>query len=339
MRGRSGWCSRCWARGGVADGVHDGGRGEQARDDRQGDGGADPDQADQAEGEQGAGDGPQVVHGPLEPIRPPVDGGREDVGQQGVAGRDAQAAGGPGPGPEHADLPDGGGRPDEAGEDGGGGVAGDGLGAAAARVVGDGPAGQPGRSGQPVGDAFDEAEGGGRGAQGGGEQVGEQGGGDLVADVGQETGRADPGHARPEPALRGVGWGFGHGGQSGRPAHWPPAGDVDLGGHPGRMATARRLGWRGAGLPAAVPRPDHLPLGRHLQHRRPGRPGLPPHRLRPGRDGTVIAEITRCCWPQSPAPSSTGSPGSGVMIAADLWRMALAGCCPWSTSTSSPAMR
>jgi len=74
--------------------------------------------------------------------------------------------------------------PIRAGGDGGGGVAGDGLGAAALWVVGDGAAGQPGRAGEPVGDAFDEPEGGGRGAEGGGEQVGEQGGGDLVADVG-----------------------------------------------------------------------------------------------------------------------------------------------------------
>ena len=40
-------------------------------------------------------------------------------------------------------------------------------------VVGQGAAGQPSRSGQPVGDAFDEAEGGGRGAQGGSEEAGE----------------------------------------------------------------------------------------------------------------------------------------------------------------------
>jgi hypothetical protein len=53
------------------------------------------------------------------------------------------------------------------------------------RVVGDGAARQAGRSGQAVGDALDEPEGGGRGAQGGGEQVGQQGGGDLVADVGR----------------------------------------------------------------------------------------------------------------------------------------------------------
>ena len=102
-------------------------------DDRQGDGGADPDQADQGQGKQGADDGPKVVHGPLEPVGPPVDGRRDDVGQQGVAGRDPQPAGGPGPGAQHPDLPDGGGGADEAGEDGGGGVAANGLGAAAIR--------------------------------------------------------------------------------------------------------------------------------------------------------------------------------------------------------------
>src|SRR5215207_4803440 len=41
--------------------------------------------------------------------------------------------------PVNADLPDGGGGADEAGEDGGGGVAGDRLGAATLRVVRDGP--------------------------------------------------------------------------------------------------------------------------------------------------------------------------------------------------------
>src|SRR5829696_8563378 len=149
---------------GVADGIDDGQGGEQPGDDREGDGGADPDQADQGQGEQGTGDGAEVVHGSFEPIGPPVDAGGDDVGQQGVAGRDAQAAGGPGAGAEDADLPDAGGGADEAGEDGGGGVAGDGLGAAALGVVGDGAAGEPGRAGQPVGDAFDQAEGGGRGA-------------------------------------------------------------------------------------------------------------------------------------------------------------------------------
>ena len=65
----------------MANGVDDGQGGEQAGDDGQGDGGADPDQADQHQGEQGAGDSTEVVHGPLEPIRSPVDGGRDDVGQ------------------------------------------------------------------------------------------------------------------------------------------------------------------------------------------------------------------------------------------------------------------
>jgi hypothetical protein len=154
----------------------------------------------------GASDGAKVVHGPLEPVGPAVDAGRDDVGQQGVAGRDAQPAGGPGAGPQDAELPDGGGGPDEAGEHrGGGGVAGDCLGAAAVEVVGDGAAGQPGRSCEAVGDAFDEAEGGGGGAEGDGEEVGEQGGGDLMADVGQEAGRADPGHAWPsQRSLVGV---------------------------------------------------------------------------------------------------------------------------------------
>jgi hypothetical protein len=115
----------------------------------------------------------------------------------------SRALGGGGPGPQYRDLPDGGGRPDQAGEDGGGGVAGDGLGAAPLGVISDGAAGQAGGAGQPVGDAFDQPEGGGRGAERGGEQVGEQGGGDLVADVGQEARCPDAHDARAEPAFGG----------------------------------------------------------------------------------------------------------------------------------------
>jgi hypothetical protein len=93
--------------------------------------------------------------------------------QEGVAGRDAQPAGGPGPGSEYPNLPDGCGRADQAGEHRGGRVAGDGLGAAALGVVGDGPTGQPSSSGESVGDALDQAERGGGGAEGDCQQVGE----------------------------------------------------------------------------------------------------------------------------------------------------------------------
>ena len=207
----------------MADGIDHGQGGQQAGNDRQGDGRADPDQADQAEGEQRTDDGTEVVHGPLEPVGPPVHTGWDDVGEQGVAGRDAQPAGGPGAGPEHGDLPDAGGRADQAGEDGGSGVAADGLGAAALGVVGDSSTSQAGRAGEAVGDAFDEAEGGGGGAEGGGEEVGEQGGGDLVADVGQEAGRADPGYPWAEPALLWFSRGFGHGASLARQSNQPPA--------------------------------------------------------------------------------------------------------------------
>jgi hypothetical protein len=132
--------------GGVADGIDDGQGGEQPRDDGQGDGGAGADQADQGEGEEGADDGAEVVHGSLEPVGAAVDAGRDDVGQQGVSGRDPQPAGSPGASPEHRDLPHGGGGADEAGEHRGGGVAGNGLGAAALGVVGDGPASQASNS-------------------------------------------------------------------------------------------------------------------------------------------------------------------------------------------------
>jgi hypothetical protein len=45
---------------GMADGVHDGQGREQAGDDRQGDGGANPDQANQGQGEQGAAMAPRL---------------------------------------------------------------------------------------------------------------------------------------------------------------------------------------------------------------------------------------------------------------------------------------
>jgi hypothetical protein len=88
------------------------------------------------------------------------------------------------------------------------------------RVVGDGATDQPSSSGQPIGDPFDEAEGGGGGAQGGGEEAWQQGGGDLVADVGQEAGRADPGHPRPKPAF--LGGGVAHGGSLAQRDGQPP---------------------------------------------------------------------------------------------------------------------
>ena len=84
-----------------------------------------PTSADQGQGEQGAGDGAEVVHGPLEPVGPAVARWRDDVGQQGVAGRNPQPPGGPGAGPQHRDLPDAVAAADQAGEDSGGGVAGD----------------------------------------------------------------------------------------------------------------------------------------------------------------------------------------------------------------------
>ena len=70
--------------------------------------------ADQGDGEQRAGDGAEVVHGPLEAVGPAVGGGGDDVGQQRVAGGHAQPSGGPGAGPQHPDLPHGGGGADQA---------------------------------------------------------------------------------------------------------------------------------------------------------------------------------------------------------------------------------
>jgi hypothetical protein len=67
------------------------------------------------------------------------------------------------------------------------------------RVIGQGAAGEMGRSGQGVGDAFDQAERRGGRAQGGGEQAGQQRGGYLVACVGEQARGADPGDTARQP--------------------------------------------------------------------------------------------------------------------------------------------
>ena len=70
--------------------------------------------ADQTEGEQRADDRAEVVHGPFEAVGPAVCGGGYDVGQQGVAGRDAEAARGPRTRSQQRNLPDLGGDADQA---------------------------------------------------------------------------------------------------------------------------------------------------------------------------------------------------------------------------------
>ena len=148
-----------------------------------------------------ADDGAEVVHGAFEPVGAAVGGGGDDVGEQRVAGGDAQASGGPGAGAQHGDLPDAGGGADAGGEDGGGGVAADGDAAAPVGFVGERAAAEAGGAGEGVGDAFDDAE-----AEAGAPRVEvsrrrQQRGGDLVADVGEEAGGADPGDAGGQPPV------------------------------------------------------------------------------------------------------------------------------------------
>ena len=104
---------RC-GQGGVSDRVDDRERGEQAGDDREQDRGAHADQADEREREQRAADRAEVVHRAFEPVGAAVDGGRDDVREQRVASWDSQSAGGPRAGAQDRDLPDGGGRADQA---------------------------------------------------------------------------------------------------------------------------------------------------------------------------------------------------------------------------------
>ena len=66
--------------------------------------------------------------------------------------------GGPGASSQHGDLPDGGGRPDQPGQDRGGGEAADGDRPAPVGIIGQGAATEAGRSGEPIGDPFDEAQ-------------------------------------------------------------------------------------------------------------------------------------------------------------------------------------
>ena len=79
----------------------------------------------------------------------------DDVGQQRVARRDAQAARGPGAGAQDGDLPGRRGDADQAGQHRRGGVAADRGRPAPVRVVGERTAAEPRRARQAVGDALD----------------------------------------------------------------------------------------------------------------------------------------------------------------------------------------
>ena len=201
-RNRMGSRSRAVEPRQVADGVDDGQRGQEPGDDREQDGRTHADGGHQGQGQQRAADGPQVVHGPLEAVGPPVDVGRDGVGQEGVAGRDPQATGRPGSRPQHAHLPGGAGQADEPREHGRGRIAADRGGPPALGVVGQRSAAQARRAGQAVGDPLDHAQGGGGRAQRAREQAGEQRRRDLVPEVREQARPADAADRGTEPLLR-----------------------------------------------------------------------------------------------------------------------------------------
>jgi len=75
-----------------------------------------PHEAHQEDRQEGASDGAEVVHGPLEAIGTPVGLRGSDIRQQGVACGDSQPPGGPGTSSQHPDLPYGRGSSDQAGQ-------------------------------------------------------------------------------------------------------------------------------------------------------------------------------------------------------------------------------
>jgi hypothetical protein len=112
------------------------------------------------------------------------------------------------------------------------------------------------------------------------------------------------------------------------PNQAPPTSKQD-----GRMTTTQQPGLRSVlakpGYPALVRRPDHLAVGRHREHRRAGRTGVPPDRPGPGVSGAVIAEILPVLLLAPIAGAIVDRlPRARVMVAADLWRTALAGVLP-----------
>jgi len=127
----------------------DEGGGEQRGDDRQQHRGPDAERGDQAERERRSHRGcPSLVRS----RRPGRRCCRDEVGEQGVAGRDAQTAGGPGASPQHPDLPDAAGGAGQRGQGGGEGVAADRDAAPVGRVVGECSVAELRRVGQGVGD-------------------------------------------------------------------------------------------------------------------------------------------------------------------------------------------
>jgi hypothetical protein len=168
-----------------ADGVDDRHRREQARDDRQADGGAHADQAHQDDRQERPADRAEVVHRPLEPVRPPVYLGRHDVGEQGVTRGHPQAPRGPGPGPQDPGLPRRGSGSDRSGKHRGRGVSAHCDPAAAAWIIGQRAACEIGQSRGTIRDALDQAQRRRRSMQDRGQQGWQQRCRNLVTQVGQ----------------------------------------------------------------------------------------------------------------------------------------------------------
>ena len=200
-RRRIGWCSRTASSGGVADRVDDRERGEQAGDDREQDRGAHADQPDERDREQRAADRAEVVHRALEPVGAAVDGGGDDVGEQRVAGRDAQPAGGPRAGAQDR-------RPARRWWRRRSGRRGPRWwrsrrprsSAGARGIVGRGATGEVRGAREAVGDPLDHPERRGGRVQRARQQAGQQRGRDLVPEIGEQAGDADPANARCQPA-------------------------------------------------------------------------------------------------------------------------------------------
>lgn len=157
---------------------------------------------DEAGGDERSDDGAEVVHGSFESVGPAVDRARDDVGEQRIAGGNAQSAGGPGARSQDADLPGGGGGTEARREHRGRGVAPDSHRAAAGRIVSEDTAAEAGGTGESVADALDGAERRRRRAECRGEQRREQRRRDLVTDIREKARATDAGDARCQPSLR-----------------------------------------------------------------------------------------------------------------------------------------
>jgi hypothetical protein len=186
-----------------ADRVQDGERCEQARDDTDEHRGACADERDESDREQRAADRTEVVHRPLESVSTAVRLGRDDIGEQRVARRDAQPTRRPSGRAQDTDLPGRGCDPDQRREDGGRRVAPERGAAPPIGVVRECTAAEAGDAGAAVGDPLDQSERGCGRAERRAQEGGQQRGWHLVTKIGQEAGAPDPGNTVSEPAALG----------------------------------------------------------------------------------------------------------------------------------------